>query len=80
MTLHPEYQSKAQDEIDRVVGNQRFPDFQDREALVYVEAILREVQRWQTIGPTGVPHYNHVGDEYRGYRIPKNCTILANAW
>ena len=80
MTLYPEYQSKAQDEIDQVVGDERLPDFRDREELVYVEAILQEVQRWQTIGPTGVPHYNHVEDEYRGFRIPKNSIILPNAW
>ncbi|KAJ8090105.1 hypothetical protein PM082_018688 [Marasmius tenuissimus] len=80
MTLYPEYQRKAQEEIDRVVGERRLPDHHDRESLIYLEAILREVQRWQTIGPTGIVHYIHVEDEYRGYRIPKDSTVVPNLW
>ncbi|KAK1220151.1 hypothetical protein PQX77_017099, partial [Marasmius sp. AFHP31] len=80
MTLYPEYQRKAQEEIDRVVGGSRLPDHRDRESLIYLEAISREVQRWQTIGPTGIVHFIHVEDEYRGYRIPKNSTVVPNLW
>ncbi|KAL0572342.1 hypothetical protein V5O48_009613 [Marasmius crinis-equi] len=80
MVNFPEYQRKAQQEIDRIVGAGRLPDFRDREALVYVEAILQEVQRWQPIGPVGVVHYIHTEDEYRGYRIPKDSTVIPNAW
>ncbi|KAL0066758.1 hypothetical protein AAF712_006149 [Marasmius tenuissimus] len=80
MTLFPEIQRRAQAEIDRVVGQGRLPEFQDRESLVYVEAVLREVQRWQPVVPAGVPHYIHVEDEYRGYRIPKNSTVIGNSW
>ncbi|KAG0697089.1 cytochrome P450 [Suillus ampliporus] len=46
MVLHPELQAKAQAEIDRVVGRDRLPNFDDRPALPYVEAILRETLRW----------------------------------
>ncbi|KAL0066768.1 hypothetical protein AAF712_006159 [Marasmius tenuissimus] len=63
MTLYPETQRKAQAEIDRVIGRGRLPEFRDRESLVYVEAIMREVQRWQPIAPTAIPHYVHVEDE-----------------
>ena len=80
MVLFPEYQRKAQAEIDRVVGDGRLPDFRDRESLIYVEAILREVQRWQPIAPAGGPHFIHVDNEYRGYRIPKDSMIIANTW
>ncbi|KAK1227831.1 hypothetical protein PQX77_009144 [Marasmius sp. AFHP31] len=80
MTLFPETQRTAQAEIDRVVGQGRLPEFRDRESLVYVEAVLREVQRWQPVVPAAVPHYIHVEDEYRGYRIPKNSTVIGNLW
>ncbi|KAK1226584.1 hypothetical protein PQX77_010424 [Marasmius sp. AFHP31] len=80
MTLFPECQRKAQAEIDRVVGDGRLPDFRDRDSLVYVEAVLQEVLRWQPVAPAGVPHFIHVEDEYRGYRIPKNTTVLPNVW
>ncbi|KAG7099802.1 hypothetical protein E1B28_001614 [Marasmius oreades] len=47
MTVFPEYERKAQAEIDRVVGlGWRLPDFRDGELLLYVEAILLEIQRW----------------------------------
>ncbi|KAJ8081611.1 hypothetical protein PM082_007457 [Marasmius tenuissimus] len=80
MVLHPECQVKAREEIDCVVGSERLPDFGDRPLLLYVEAIMQEVLRWQPVGATGVPHYTHVEDRYRGYYIPKDTTVLPNVW
>ncbi|KAK6526453.1 hypothetical protein TWF694_005039 [Orbilia ellipsospora] len=76
MSLFPEVQAKAQDEIDRVVGTDRLPGFQDRANLPYVEAVLKETLRWNPIGPLGLPHTADEEDEYRGYRIPKGSIIL----
>lgn len=45
MTLHPEVAKRAQAEIDRVVGNERLPGFEDRERLPYIDCILKEVLR-----------------------------------
>lgn len=54
MIMHPKAQRRAQEEIDRVVGTSRLPDFGDRESLVYVEAIYREVLRWHPPVPLGM--------------------------
>jgi cytochrome P450 len=35
MVQHPEVLAKAQEEVDRVVGTERLPSFQDREYLPY---------------------------------------------
>lgn len=43
--LHPEFLQKAQAELDSIVASGRLPDFEDREALVYCEALLMEVYR-----------------------------------
>ena len=43
MTLHPEVQRKAQEEIERVVGRDRLPTFEDRAQLPYLECVIREV-------------------------------------
>ena len=51
---HPEVQRRAQAEIDRVVGRQRLPDFEDRSSLPYVDAVLRETMRWCPVAPIGV--------------------------
>ena len=40
-----EVQKLAQEEIDRVIGTSRLPDFNDRSSLPYVESILQEVYR-----------------------------------
>jgi cytochrome P450 len=54
MILYPETQKKAQDEIDRVVGLNRLPNFDDRDSLIYVEALVREVMRWHPPAPLGL--------------------------
>jgi cytochrome P450 len=51
MVIYPEVQAKAQEDIDRVVGKDRLPDFDDRPELPYVEAILRETLRWHPVIP-----------------------------
>lgn len=53
MCMHPDVQAKAQEEIDRVVGKDRLPAFEDRRSLPYVEAVYREVMRLDPPIPLG---------------------------
>lgn len=53
MILHPEIQKTAQAELDAVVGPDRLPTFDDRPALPYLEAILREVERMYPVVSPG---------------------------
>jgi len=53
MTLYPDIQRKAQEELDRVVGSDRFPTFSDRKNLPYVDALVREAIRWHPVVPLG---------------------------
>lgn len=46
MTLNPDAQRKAQAEIDLVVGHERLPDWNDRQSLPYVDALVNEVLRY----------------------------------
>ncbi|KAJ7488871.1 cytochrome P450 [Mycena latifolia] len=78
MILHPEYQAKAQEEIDSAVGNQRLPEFGDRDDLPFLECILQEVFRWNPGIPLGVPHATMEDDIYRGMLIPKGSLVFAN--
>ncbi|KAF9525564.1 cytochrome P450 [Crepidotus variabilis] len=80
MILFPEVQKKAQAEIDAVVGNDRLPTLADMPHLPYVNALVTEVLRWNSVGPLGVPH-TAVEDGYiNGYFIPKGAIIIANLW
>jgi cytochrome P450 len=53
MTLFPDIQTKAQDEIDRVVGNDRLPILADRDSLPYISALHSEIYRWRPVAPFG---------------------------
>lgn len=80
MVLYPDVFKKARQEIDRVVGTERLPDFDDREQLPYVDCVLQEVYRWGCPPPLGLPHRLVSDDEYRGYHIPAGSTVIANIW
>ena len=80
MALFPEAQRKAQEEIDRVVGTDRLPTFEDRENLPYVDALVKEALRWHPVVPMGVPHVTTEDDIYEGYFIPKGSILLPNIW
>ncbi|GLB38520.1 putative cytochrome p450 [Lyophyllum shimeji] len=78
MVLYPECQTKAQEEIDAVVGRDRLPDFHDREHLPYVECLLQETLRWNQAAPSGIPHRSMEDDIYNGMFIPKGSFVIAN--
>jgi cytochrome P450 len=80
MTLYPEVQRKAREEIDRVVGHNRLPNYNDRADLPYVEALLKEVLRWNPVAPLALPHRVTLDDVYEGYLIPAGAIIFANTW
>lgn len=51
--MFPEKQKRAQEELDRVVGPDRLPTFDDRPSLPYIEAIISECFRWHPTSPAG---------------------------
>ncbi len=72
MAKYPGIQRKAQAEIDRHIGQStRLPEFDDRASLPFIEAIYREVLRWQQSLHLAVPHALSDDDYYKGYFIPK---------
>jgi cytochrome P450 len=79
MVLHPEVLHKAQQQLDEVLGD-RLPGFFDRPSLPYIEAILREVLRWQPVAPTAFPHRLMEDDVYNGMFMPKGSLVVGNAW
>ncbi|KAH0219980.1 cytochrome P450, partial [Aureobasidium melanogenum] len=81
MLLIPEVQTKAQEEIDRVVGPGRLPVMADAANLPYIRRCVKELVRWFPVAPLGaVPHACTQDDEYMGYKIPKGAPVILNAW
>ena len=56
MSTFPDLQRKAQEEIDKVVGNSRLATAGDREKLPYINAVVEEAQRWHPTTPMGLLH------------------------
>ncbi|KAI1175969.1 cytochrome protein [Nemania sp. FL0916] len=80
MTVAPEIQRKAQEEIDQIIGNSRLPEYSDRDSLPYVSAIVTESFRWYPVVPMGAPHTTDADDVVNGYHIPKGTTLIPNVW
>ncbi|KAK4545621.1 hypothetical protein LTR36_002574 [Oleoguttula mirabilis] len=80
MSLFPDVQRKAQEEIDRVVGTSRLPTFNDRQDLPYINAVVEEAQRWHPVGPMGIPHAADEEDTINGYRMSKGALLLPAIW
>lgn len=76
MVLFPEVQRKAQAELDRVVGPNRLPEFNDLEDMPYVRAVAMETTRWMPVTPSGIPHVVTSDDVYNGYHIPKGTAAI----
>ncbi|KAG8965055.1 hypothetical protein FRC05_003370 [Tulasnella sp. 425] len=93
MTLYPEIQAHAREEVDRVYGEGPPGDFEGQEKMPYLRAILLECLRWNppvsaglltliylVIHAEGLPHVSREDDIYGGYFIPKGTTVIPNLW
>ncbi|RDW72533.1 cytochrome P450 [Aspergillus mulundensis] len=77
----PETLPPAWEELDRVVGPHRSPDFEDERDLPYVKAFVKEVLRWRSVAVIGgQPHAPVKDDIYKGYHIPAHTWIQGNIW
>jgi len=80
MCHYPRWQRRLQDELDSVLGDGRCPQWEDRERLPLLRAVVKEVIRWRPPVPTGIPHAVEKDDIYDGYLIPAGATIHALEW
>jgi len=78
MALHPHVVRKAQEELDRVVGNERLPELSDQENLPYISALMKELLRWACPLPFGLPKRVTEDDIYKGFLIPAGAHIIEN--
>lgn len=80
MSIFPEVQKKAEEELDRVIGSHRLPISTDRDNLPYIMSVMKETHRWHPVAPMGLPHASTAEDTCRGYRIPKGAIMFPNTW
>uniref|UniRef100_A0A8C5QP15 Uncharacterized protein n=1 Tax=Leptobrachium leishanense TaxID=445787 RepID=A0A8C5QP15_9ANUR len=73
---HPDVQEKVHEEIDRVIGRDRRPVYQDRVNMPYTEAVMHEILRYSDLAPYGIPRTTIQDTEFYGYSIPKGTTTI----
>ncbi|KAK0618977.1 cytochrome P450 [Immersiella caudata] len=77
---NPHVQRKAQEEVDRIVGRDRLPTWEDTSNLPYMNLVLQETYRMNPLSPLGIPHASIEDDVYDGMFIPKGTIIYQNVW
>ena len=78
--MNPEAQTCAHEELDRVVGSSRAPDFSDQGRLPYIEACFRETSRLRPPSNNGVLHYTTADLCYKDFFIPKDTVVAMNQY
>lgn len=61
MCHFPQWQDQLHDELERVVGPDRVPGFDDFAQLTLVRAVSKELLRWRPILPSGKPPTTNIG-------------------
>jgi len=79
LVCYPEVQKKAQAELDKILKG-RLPEHSDLTSLPYLSSLVKEVYRWQPLGPLGLPHQLTNDDLYNDYHIPANSIVIPNQW
>lgn len=80
MTQSPHVMKKAQEEVDRVIGEDRLPTWEDEPKLPYLRAIIKELLRTRPPNKFGMQHYTTEDDWYNGMFIPKETVVVLNWW
>ena len=66
MINFPSVQSRAQAELDQVVGRARLPKLQDKKDLPYMMALVDEIHRHATIAIFAVNHVPMHDTNFKG--------------
>ena len=80
LALHPEVQKQVQNELDLVIGKDRYPEFEDENDLPYTVATVAEIYRHHSMSALGVTHSTTCDTNFAGYFIPKNTPVIINLY
>ncbi|PVH70571.1 cytochrome P450 [Cadophora sp. DSE1049] len=81
LCLFPEALKTAHEEVDRVIGQERAPDWDDLDNLPYCLSVMKEAMRWRSVTTMGgFAHAPIKDDTYRGYHFPAGIPVYGNLW
>uniref|UniRef100_A0A2N9G8I8 Uncharacterized protein n=1 Tax=Fagus sylvatica TaxID=28930 RepID=A0A2N9G8I8_FAGSY len=76
----PELIKKATEELDRVIGRDRWVAEKDIPQLPYIDAIMKETMRKHPVAVLLAPHLAIEDCDIAGYEIRKGTRIFINTW
>ncbi|KAF6164386.1 hypothetical protein GIB67_037543 [Kingdonia uniflora] len=76
----PEIFKKATEELDRVIGRDRWVEESDIPCLPYIEAIVKETMRLHPVAPMLVPRLVREDCKVAGYDIVAGTRALVSVW
>ncbi|XP_008222072.2 PREDICTED: geraniol 8-hydroxylase-like [Prunus mume] len=77
---NPEKMSKAQQELDKIIGKGKPVEEGDIARLPYFQAIIKETFRLHPATPLLLPRKADSDVEICGYIVPKGAQVFVNAW
>ncbi|GMI75475.1 cytochrome P450, family 71, subfamily B, polypeptide 35 [Hibiscus trionum] len=77
---HPRVMLGLQQELETVIGRNRFVQESDLPKLTYLDMVVKESLRLHPVAPFLVPRESMEDIVVDGYLIPKNSRILVNTW
>ncbi|KAH9777033.1 Flavonoid 3-monooxygenase [Citrus sinensis] len=77
---NPEVIQKATDELDRVIGRNKWVEEKDIVNLPYIQAIVKEVMRLHPPLTLLAPHKARENCKVAGSNILKNSRVIVNVW
>ncbi|KAF7814028.1 cytochrome P450 71A1-like [Senna tora] len=76
----PEIMKVAREELENVIGKERWVEEQDLPNLPYINAIMKETMRLHPLIPMLIPRQARDDFKIADYDIPKGTQVLVNVW
>ncbi|KDP33920.1 hypothetical protein JCGZ_07491 [Jatropha curcas] len=76
----PHLIKKATEELDRVIGKDRWVEEKDIPQLPYIDAIMKETMRKHPVAVMLAPHLALEDTKLAGYDIAKGTRVFINTW
>jgi len=78
LSCNPQVQRKVQAELDAVFGPGETVTWDRKDDLPYTMAVIKEIQRFADIAPTGLMHQTMCDVSIGGYKLPQGTIVMPN--
>jgi len=78
LSCNPQIQRRVQAELDAVVGPGENVTWDRKDDLPLTMAVVKELQRFADVAPTGLMHKTMCDTTIAGYRLPKGTVVIGN--